>query len=91
MKALIILLILLSGAIFFFRSGLFAQGTPGSLAYNPYKDYPVYTGNDLGVHYAKSGTILKIWSPPAQEMKLKLYKTSTGYDLMEEILSLIHI
>ena len=85
MKALIILLILLSGAIFFFRSGLFAQGTPGSLAYNPYKDYPVYTGNDLGVHYAKSGTILKIWSPPAQEMKLKLYKTSTGYDLMEEI------
>ncbi|MEI6436955.1 MAG: type I pullulanase, partial [Bacteroidota bacterium] len=85
MKALIIVLILLSGVIFFFRSGLFAQGTPGSLAYNPYKDYPVYTGSDLGIHYAKSGTILKIWSPPAQEMKLKLYKTSTGSDLIEEV------
>ncbi len=85
MKTLIILFILLSGAIFFFRSGLFAQGTPASLAYNPYKDYPVYTGNDLGVHYVTSGTILKIWSPPAQEMRLKLYKTSTGNDLIEEI------
>jgi pullulanase len=85
MKTTIILLILLSGAIFCLRSGLFAQGTPASLAYNPYKDYPSYRGTDLGVNYNKSETVLKIWSPPAQEMKLKLYKTSLGNDLTEEI------
>ena len=88
MKSIFILLILLSGALFLFRSGLFAQKRQASLAYDPYKDYPVYQGTDLGVSYTKSGTTLKIWSPPAQEMKLKLYKTSTGNDLTEEIMCL---
>ena len=56
-----------------------------SLAYNPYEKYPTYSGKDLGVTYTTSKTTLKIWSPPAQEMKLKLYKTSLGNDLIEEI------
>ncbi len=92
MKTLIISVILLSGTLNCFESSLFAQGikpagagNPASLAYNPYENYPLYKGTDLGVNYHRSETILKIWSPPAQEMKLKLYKTSTGNDLQEEI------
>ncbi|MEI7500679.1 MAG: type I pullulanase [Bacteroidota bacterium] len=86
MKTILILIILLSGAILYFQQCLFAQKITSSLAYDPYKDYPVYLGNDLGVSYSKTGTILKIWSPPAQEMKLKLYKTSLGNDMTEEII-----
>ncbi len=56
-----------------------------NLAYNPYENYPVYRGNDLGVTYTPTETTLKVWSPPAQEMKLKLYKTSLGNDLTEEV------
>ena len=86
MKTHFIFFILLSGILFFFKSALYAQGITESLAYDPYKDYPVYRGTDLGVNYTKSATILKIWSPPAQEMKLKLYGTSSGNDLTEEII-----
>ncbi|MCK9422422.1 MAG: type I pullulanase [Bacteroidales bacterium] len=92
MKTIMILLILLPGMFVSFNSKLFAQGMdagqPGittSLAYDPCKNYSVYSGSDLGVNYSKSETILKIWSPPAQEMKLRLYKTSSGNDMMEEI------
>jgi pullulanase len=92
MKTLIISFILLSGALFYFRSNLFAQDvraakplTNASLAYDPYQNYSFYNGNDLGVNYSKSGTVMKIWSPPAREMKLKLYKTSLGNDMTEEI------
>lgn len=81
-----VLSFLFSGSFFILTANLAGQGTgTGSLAYDPYKDYPVYTGKDLGVTYTRTGTILKIWSPPAEEMKLKLYKTSTGNDLTEEI------
>ena len=86
MKIFIILVVLLSGTLYIFRSNLFAQGTgTRSLAYDPYPDYPVYRGTDLGVNYTKTGTILKIWSPPAQEMRLRLYKTSLGNDMTGEI------
>ncbi|MCK9204178.1 MAG: type I pullulanase [Bacteroidales bacterium] len=92
MKTRMILLILLSGIFFNVKPTVSAQGTDtekpaiaASLAYNPYQNYPVYNGNDLGVNYSKSETILKVWSPPAQEMKLKLYKTSSGNDMTEEI------
>lgn len=91
-KILIILSMLLSGTFFFLTPRINAQKTMGtepvipvSLAYDPYKNYPVYTGNDLGVKYSGSVTIMKVWSPPASEMKLKLYRTSAGNDLIEEI------
>ncbi len=85
---LLIAILLVSGRSFLFaqkKSGAELPGGSTSLAYNPYDNYPVYGGTDLGVNYTKSKTILKIWSPPAQEMKLKLYKTSLGNDLTEEI------
>ncbi len=59
--------------------------TNNNLAFNPYKDYPIYEGNDLGVQYAKEKTVLKLWSPEAEQVKLKLYKTSLGDDVIEEI------
>jgi pullulanase len=88
MKTIFFLFLLLCGAILLTGSAIIAQTKDAirtSLAFDPYKDYPVYDGDDLGVRYSPAQTILKIWSPPAQEMKLKLYKTSTGNDLIEEI------
>ena len=92
MKPFNIFLVLFAESFFFFVSSSFAQSTTESeqmkttsLAYDPYKNYPVYTGDDLGVNYSLSETIMKIWSPPAEEMKLKLYGTSLGNDLVEEI------
>jgi pullulanase len=95
MMKTLIMMILFSGSLLNFTTDLFAQGTmtpakliPTSLAYDPYKDYPMYDGSDLGVTYSKSMTILKVWSPPAQETKLKLYKTSLGDDLIAEVMCL---
>ena len=39
-----------------------------------YKDYPVYNGNDLGVHYHKQGTFFKVWAPLATDIKLRIRK-----------------
>jgi len=38
------------------------------------QDYPPYKGNDLGLTYSVHSTALKIWSPPAEEVELLLYK-----------------
>ncbi len=56
-----------------------------NLAFNPYKDYPIYEKDDLGVSYSKEKTTLKLWSPEAEEVKVKLYKTSLGDDLIKEM------
>ena len=78
MKTIIIFFISLSGILLMAGSYLLAQKMPAarsvtskSLAYDPYESYPLYHGGDLGVNYSKSLTVLKIWSPPAQEMKLR--------------------
>ncbi len=49
-----------------------------------YENYPVYKGEDLGVTYNKGNTTMKLWSPMAEAVKLKIYKTSLGDDLIEE-------
>jgi pullulanase len=43
-----------------------------------YEDYPVYTGNDLGVRYSPKGTAFKVWAPNAEEVKLRLYRSGDG-------------
>lgn len=43
-----------------------------------YDEYPVYTGNDLGVTYSPAKTIFKVWVPRAVEVKLRLYDTGKG-------------
>ena len=92
MKPPITLSTFLTGTFFIFTSIIQAQSTiepepmkMNSLAYDPYKNYPVYTGDDLGLKYSATETILKVWSPPAEEMKIKLYRTSLGNDLVDEL------
>ncbi|MBS1525447.1 MAG: type I pullulanase [Bacteroidetes bacterium] len=43
-----------------------------------YDNYPVYTGNDLGVHYFHGKTVFKIWAPTASAVKLRLYAADNG-------------
>jgi pullulanase len=92
MKTNIIFSFFLAGILFTFLIALLSNTicaqsaiNSKSLAYDPYTHYPSYSGTDLGVTYSKESTIVKIWSPPAQEMKLRLYKTSLGKDQVVEI------
>ena len=45
---------------------------------DPYKNYPVYNGKDLGVSYTAAKTTCKVWAPTATEVIMKLYKTGEG-------------
>lgn len=42
------------------------------------KDYPIYTGKDLGVVYSPTSTTFKVWAPTASTVKLRLYKEGIG-------------
>src|ERR1700761_9516929 len=44
----------------------------------PRESYPVYNGNDLGVHYSRAGTGFKVWAPGASAVKLRLYAAGEG-------------
>lgn len=46
-----------------------------------YDTYPVYKGNDLGLTYTPQKSIFKIWSPPAERVRLYL---ESGGAIMEE-------
>ena len=59
-----------------FAAMLFAFNPPAMT--DLYKDYPVYTGKDLGVHYAAAGTTFKVWAPMASAVVLRLYKDGIG-------------
>ncbi len=88
MKHLLLPALVLAIACLAFATALYAQQTQtgqASLAFDPYRNYPVYTDNDLGVIYTPKVTLMKVWSPKASEMKLKLYRTAAGNDLIEEI------
>ncbi len=78
-------MILIAGIILIFRLAIYGQKAEPALAFNPFTNYPLYIGSDLGVTYSTERTILKVWSPPAQEMQLRLYRTSTGNDVIEEV------
>ncbi|MEY3051765.1 MAG: type pullulanase [Bacteroidota bacterium] len=43
-----------------------------------FDNYPVYEGNDLGATYHKRRTEFKLWSPPAAEAMLQLYRNGSG-------------
>jgi pullulanase len=49
------------------------------------QDYPVYKGNDLGVSYSPEKTTLKIWAPTASAVKLILYKTGDGGEMISTV------
>lgn len=52
--------------------------------YKTLEDYPIYEGNDLGMTYTPTSTQLKIWSPAAQSVKVKLYEKGDGDNLIDE-------
>ncbi len=43
-----------------------------------WKEYPVYTGEDLGIHYTAEKTHIRIWSPPASDVLFHVY--DQGYE-----------
>jgi pullulanase len=43
-----------------------------------YKEYPIYTGKDLGVTYSPAKTVFKVWAPNATQVILKLYSAGDG-------------
>jgi pullulanase len=51
-----------------------------------YDNYPVYSGNDLGVTWSPSKTVFKIWAPTAQAVKLRLYAAGEGGKALHTIL-----
>lgn len=38
-------------------------------------EYSVYEGNDLGLKFSADGAVLKVWSPAADQVKLRLYRS----------------
>lgn len=51
--------------------------------YDALTDYPVYDGDDLGMTYSSASTSLKMWSPAAESVKLKLYAKGDGDNLID--------
>lgn len=45
---------------------------------DPFADYPVYSGTDLGVNYTPLKTTFKVWAPTASAVKLRLYAAGDG-------------
>jgi len=43
-----------------------------------YDDYPVYSGNDLGVSWSPAQTTFKVWAPTATAVKLRIYAAGDG-------------
>lgn len=50
-----------------------------------YDDYPVYSGNDLGVKYTPQKTLFKVWAPKASEVKLRLYTAGDGGEARQTV------
>jgi pullulanase len=47
---------------------------PGRSQRTDYTSYPVYTGTDLGLTYSPRQSAFRIWSPPADNARLLIYK-----------------
>ncbi len=50
-----------------------------------YDDYPVYSGDDLGLTYTKEMSQFKLWSPVAKNVSIHLYKNGEGNNRIETI------
>lgn len=54
-----------------------------SQAQNPFEQYPVYRGDDLGLSRNSAGNWqYRIWSPPAEAVEMRLYKEGSGDNLL---------
>ncbi|MEN9444801.1 MAG: hypothetical protein RIS47_1691 [Bacteroidota bacterium] len=46
--------------------------------YTSFDDYPVYSGNDLGLSYTTNAATFKIWAPTAAAVELRIYNSGLG-------------
>lgn len=46
--------------------------------YASYDDYPVYEGDDLGLTYSPEVSAFRLWSPPAEAVRLHFYNQPLG-------------
>jgi pullulanase len=49
------------------------------------KQYPTYTGKDLGLTFVKNNTNFRIWAPTATQVKLRLYSQALGGEALQTI------
>ncbi len=49
------------------------QSDPPVPTYASFDEYPVYRGNDLGLTYSPEQSTFKLWSPPAEQVRLHFY------------------
>ena len=49
----------------------------GNITFDRFREYPVYD-EDLGVFYSPKSTKCRLWSPTANEVKIRVYEKSTG-------------
>ncbi|WP_303007649.1 hypothetical protein [Coprobacter fastidiosus] len=49
-------------------------------AYKSYEDYPVYSGDDLGVTVADGKTCFVLWTPVAEAVRIRIYDNGENGD-----------
>ena len=67
--------------------GFLTQLFSGKTQAPDFKNYPVYTGNDLGLTYSIEKSAFRIWAPTADEVYLKLY-SNADHNLFIELYSM---
>ncbi len=55
-----------------------SRGAESTPTYASFEEYPVYEGDDLGLTYSPRRSTFKVWSPPADALRLRLYETGEG-------------
>jgi pullulanase len=51
--------------------------------YDSFDDYPVYSKNDLWPEFAQNKTVLRLWAPLAEEVRVNIYERGHGSNLVE--------
>jgi pullulanase len=49
------------------------------------KQYPTYTGKDLGLTFVNGNANFRIWAPTATQVKLRLYSNDIGGEAVQTI------
>jgi pullulanase len=57
----------------------------GKAQKNEFSNYPVYTGNDLGLTYTPNKSSFRIWAPTAEKAELIFYKEGVGASLLQTV------
>ncbi|MCP9235766.1 type I pullulanase [Lewinella sp. JB7] len=74
--------------VFVLLSILFVNCSDPRPQYNTLEDYPVYPYGDLGVAYRPAGSTFKLWSPAAQDARLRLYASDDPAAEPDEVIDL---